>query len=270
MWQTNLKVLLVVIGTVTAYTAVANWIPQIQSEVPEELTFSGEVTSEDLVAAGEELYQGAGGCVACHGLGTRAPNLLTDEAGTGPIGTRCATRVEGEDCKEYLHRSMVEPNAYVVEGYDAIMPDMSRTLSDAQIWSVVAYLQSLGGEVTVDANDVQAAASESGPDVGTQIAPGETGDPSSASLDPLELLRAHQCLLCHQLGDEGTTIGPPLDGLGDRLDAASIRRSILEPNADTTAGYENMAGTMPTTFGQQLTAAQLEALVRFLSGEEGA
>jgi mono/diheme cytochrome c family protein len=270
MWQTNLKVLLVVLGTVGAYTAVANWIPQIQSEVPEELSFSGEVTSEDLVSAGEQLFQGAGGCVACHGLGTRAPNLLTDEAGTGTIGVRCSSRVQGEDCKQYLHQSMVDPGAYVVEGYDPIMPDMSRTLSDAQIWSVVAYLQSQGGEVTVDASDVQAAASETGPETGTQIPPGETAAPSSASLDPTEIMQANQCMLCHQLNGEGGAIGPSLDDLGSRMDAAGIRRSILEPNADTAVGYEGVAGTMPTNFGQQLTAAQLEALVRFLSGEEGA
>ena len=50
------------------------------------------------------------------------------------------------------------------------------------------------------------------------------------------------------------------------LTAEQIRRSILEPNADTAQGYAAVAGTMPQTFGQQLTAAQLESLVRYLSG----
>lgn len=267
--MTNLKVLLVVVGTVTAYTFVANWIPQVESEVPEELTFSGEITSDELVEAGEELYQGAGGCVACHGTGTRAPNLLTDEGGTGLIGERCHDREPGKDCKAYLHEAMVEPAAYVVEGYDAIMPDMRRTLSDAQIWSIIAYLQSLGGEVTVDASDVQEAAEETGPATGTQIAPDEAGAPPQASLDPMEIMRANQCMLCHVLGDEGGPIGPPLDDLGATRDADHIRRSILDPNADTTPGYEGVAGTMPANFGDQLTAAQLESLVRFLAGEGG-
>jgi len=30
-------------------------------------------------------------------------------------------------------------------------------------------------------------------------------------------------------------------------------------------GYEQFAGTMPKTFGQQLTGQQLEAIVRFLA-----
>lgn len=263
--MTNLKVLLVVLVTVTVYTFVANWIPQIESEVPEELTFSGEVTSDELVEAGQELYEGPGGCIACHGTGTRAPNLLSDEGGTGLIGERCDDRVPGQDCKTYLHEAMVEPAAYVVEGYDAIMPDMRRTLSDAQIWSLIAYLQSLGGEVTVDASDVQEAAEQMPPDVGTQIAPGETAAPAEASLDPMKIMRGNQCLLCHKLGEEGGPIGPPLDDLGAIRTADHIRRSILEPGADTTPGYEAMAGTMPTTFGAQLTAAQLESLVQFLA-----
>src|SRR5512134_3037733 len=140
MWGTNLKILGVVLGTIAVYTLLANAIPQVESEVPEELSFTGEVSAEELIDAGEELYAGAGGCTACHGLGTRAPNLLTAQGSEGPIGARCGDRVPGEDCKTYIHRSMVEPNAHVVEGFQPIMPDMSRTLSDAQIWSMVAYL----------------------------------------------------------------------------------------------------------------------------------
>ena len=271
MWITNLKVLLVVVGTVTLYTFVANWIPQVESEVPEELTFTGAVTAEQLVEAGEGLYQGAGGCVACHGLGTRAPNLLTDEGGTGPIGARCAERVAGTDCKTYLHASMVDPSAHVVEGYEPIMPDMSRTLSDAQIWSIVAYLQSVGGEVTVDASDLEAGAdaaggSEGGPASAVAAARAAGGSPS---LDPMTLLRENTCLACHQIDGEGGPIGPAFDGPDAPADPTYIRRSILEPNADTAAGFENVAGTMPATFGSQLTAEQLETIVRFLSDRAG-
>ena len=147
MVATNLKILFVVLATLGVFTLVANTIPQVQSEVPEELSFSADVSAEELIAAGEALFNGAGACTTCHGTGTRAPNLLTDEAGTGEIGARCAARVEGQDCKTYLHASMVDPNAFVVEGYPPIMPDQRRTMSPAQIWSMVAYLQSLGGEV---------------------------------------------------------------------------------------------------------------------------
>jgi len=265
MLATNLKIVAVVLGTVLFYTVLANSIPQVESEVPSELTFGADVTPEQLVAAGEELYNGAGGCTACHGLGTRAPNLLTDEAGTGPIGVRCAKRVPGQDCKQYLHASMVDPAAHVVPGYGPIMPDMRRTLSGTQIWAIVAYLQSQGGEVTVTAEDIAAAEAE-GATTGT-AAGGQAGSaaPAGASLDPLTIMRENQCLVCHKLGDEGGPLGPELTRIGARLDADAIRRSILDPAAEAAEGFEAMVGVMPATFGQQLTAAQLEALVQYLA-----
>jgi mono/diheme cytochrome c family protein len=267
--MTNLKVFGLVFGLIAFYTFLANAIPQVESEVPEELSFSTDVTPEELVAAGEQLYNGAGGCTACHGLGTRAPNLLTDEGGTGTIGSRCSSRVSGEDCKVYLHESMVNPTAYVVEGYDPIMPDMTRTLSGAQIWSLVAYLQNLGGEVTVTGDDVASAADAGG----AASAGGSAGGAGGAALaggstDPAQLIEAAACLACHTLDGQGATIGPSFDDVGTRRDAASIRTKILNPRSDTTAGFETMAGIMPPTFGEQFNAAQLEALVQYLASRK--
>ncbi|HUH11903.1 MAG TPA: c-type cytochrome [Longimicrobiales bacterium] len=270
MILTNLKILAVVLGTVGLYTWVANVIPQVESEVPEELVFTGDFSTDELLEAGEALYLGAGGCIACHGSGTRAPNLLTDEGGTGLIGERCTTRVPGQDCKSYLHASMVAPNDFVVSGYGPIMPDMSRTLSETQIWAIIAFLQSLGGEVTVTADDVQSAAgdgvaafAEEQPR-GGPAAPGAGG---AALTDPAAIFRAQGCVACHVRAGEGGPIGPELDDVGQRLSREEIRKAILEPNADTTPGYEAMAGTMPAIYGQQLTAAQLEALVVWLGGQ---
>jgi len=263
MWATNLKILGVVLGTVAVYTLLANAIPQVQSEVPEELSFTGDVSPEQLIEAGEELFNGAGGCTACHGLGTRAPNLLTAQGSAGPIGARCAQRVAGEDCKAYLHRSLVEPGAYVVEGFQPIMPDASRTMSDAQIWSLVAFLESQGGEVTVTAADLQAA--DAGGEAG--VAAGPAGGPS-ATTDPVELIRELQCVACHKLGAEGQEVGPPFDGIGSRLSSEEIRAAILDPAATIAPGYEQFAGVMPPNFGSRLTAAQLEAIVDFLAARK--
>ena len=259
MWATNLKILGVVLGTIAVYTLLANAIPQVESEVPEELSFTGEVSAEQLVEAGQELYEGAGGCTACHGLGTRAPNLLTGEGTLGPIGARCGERVGGEDCKAYLHHSLVDPNAHVVEGYQPIMPDMSRTLSEAQIWSLVAFLESQGGEVTVTAADIQVAAP-----TGESAAPAAAGGPS-ATMEPTALIAELQCIACHRLGAEGQDVGPAFDTIGARLSADEIRAAILDPGASVSPGYEQFAGVMPTNFGSRLSAAQLETLVTFLS-----
>jgi mono/diheme cytochrome c family protein len=261
MWAINLRILVVALGVVGFYTLVAHLIPQLESEVPEALALGSDVTPEALVAAGERVYNGAGGCTACHGLGTRAPNLLADERGTGLIGARCGARKPGMDCKAYLHESMIAPTAFVVPGYEPIMPDMRRQLAEDQIWAVVAYLQSQGGEVTVTGADVASATT------GDERPQARAAGPApAATTDPSVLYREMGCVGCHQLDGAGGTVGPSFDGIGRRLGADAIRRSILEPNADTAKGYEKVAGTMPPNLGQQLSAAQLEALVRFLSG----
>src|SRR5512145_2192675 len=105
MWMINLRVLLVAVLVIGFYTTVAHVIPQLESEVPEALDLSGGASPEALASAGERIYNGAGGCTACHGLGTRAPNLLTDHSGQGSIGARCGTREPGKDCKAYLWES---------------------------------------------------------------------------------------------------------------------------------------------------------------------
>jgi mono/diheme cytochrome c family protein len=260
MWRTNLKVLLLAVAVVGFYTMVAHVIPQLESEVPESLTLGGDVTPEALVAAGERVYNGAGGCTACHGLGTRAPNMLTDHAGEGTIGARCGAREAGKDCKAYLWESLTQPGAFVVAGFENIMPDMRRQLPEDQVWAVIAFLQSQGGEVTVTGADLASATPASS---ATAPAPAV-----SATTDPRQLLQENACLGCHAIDGAGPPIGPSFDGVGQRLTADGIRRSILEPDAEVAKGFEQFAGTMPKTFGQQLSGQQLEAIVQFLAARK--
>jgi mono/diheme cytochrome c family protein len=265
MWATNLRIIGVVLGTLALYTLIANKIPQVQSEVPQALTLGANVTPEQLVTAGDQLYHGAGGCTACHGLGTRAPNLLTDEKGQGPIGARCGKREAGKDCKAYIYESLTNPRAFVVQGYEPIMPDMGRTLSPQQLWALVAFLESNGGTVDVTGSDIPAAAA----------APAGGSPPSAASAgiaggstDPMTMIRGAGCTACHKINGEGGAIGPDLTHVGSRLSANLIRESILQPDAKTAKGYEKFKGVMPKTFGHQFTAEQLEALVQFLAGHK--
>lgn len=273
MWKINLKVLGVAIVVMAFYTVVANIIPQLQSEVPAALDLSGGATPEVLVAAGERIYNGAGACSACHGLGTRAPNLDTDHAGEGPIGARCGRRVPGQDCKAYLYESMVNPGKYLVKGFEPIMQDMRRQLTEDQIWATIAFLESQGGEVTVTAADIKSTAAE-GTAPGTPSGASGAGAPaavtgvvSSAPPDPVALINERGCIGCHVLDGKGGAVGPAFDRMGASLTADGIRRGILVPNADTAKGFERFAGTMPANFGQLLTAAQLEALVQFLASK---
>jgi L-cysteine S-thiosulfotransferase len=80
------------------------------------------------------------GCKTCHTLdGTKlvGPSLQG-------IGTRAATRVQGETAEQYIHTSIVDPNAYVVEGFTAgVMPSFKTALDDTQLNNLVAYLLTL-------------------------------------------------------------------------------------------------------------------------------
>jgi mono/diheme cytochrome c family protein len=72
------------------------------------------------------------------------------------------------------------------------------------------------------------------------------------------------CGNCHTLEAAGTTqtLGPNLDEtLGDK-DAAFVRESIVNPDAEVAEGFS--AGVMPATYGDQLSDEELANLVAFL------
>src|SRR5438094_6654827 len=266
MWATNLKVVGVVLGTLALYTLIANKIPQVQSEVPQALTLGANVTPEQLVSAGEKVFNGIGGCTTCHGLGTRAPNLLTDEKGTGLIGARCGKREAGKSCKQYLYESLDNPKAYIVAGYQPIMPVMTKQLSPQQIWAVIAFLESQGGTVDVTASDIPATSSTS--TTSTTAGGGGSGGFAGGSTDPKAIIAAAGCLVCHKLDGQGQVIAPDLTHVGSRRNAESIRKKILDPMSSIAKGYEKLAGIMPKTFGTMMNAAQLEALAQFLAAHK--
>ena len=260
--MTNLKILLTVVATLAVFTFVANVIPQVQSAVPEEIVLRADMTPEELAAIGEEIYAGVGGCTACHGLGTRAPDIV------GVSGSVCATRVPGQGCKDYLWESLVNPLAFIVEGFQPIMLDQSRLLSQAELWTLVAYLESQGGEITVNSDDFAAAlaaddAAESAP------VPAAPTDPSA--VDAVALMTAQGCFACHALGGEGGMVAPPFEELRGQ-DPAFIREGIVDPNATVNEEYSTFAGTMPTIFGDLISPVEMDVLVEFLAtggGGEG-
>src|SRR5207247_1364286 len=152
-------------------------------------------------------------CTTCHGLGTRPPNLLTDEQGTGPIGARCGQREAGKSCKQYLYASLDNPTAYIVSGYQPIMPVMTRQLSPEQIWAVIAYLESQGGIVDVTGSDIPAAAAapaaSTAPGGG---AAGGGGGLAGGSTDPKDIIQAAGWLACHKPDRQRQATAPARSG----------------------------------------------------------
>jgi len=76
------------------------------------------------------------------------------------------------------------------------------------------------------------------------------------------------CSSCHTLKDAGSTatVGPDLDKVVPQLTEADIRSSIKTPDAKITPGFQ--PGIMPD-FGQTLSDAQIDALVKYLKEVAG-
>jgi mono/diheme cytochrome c family protein len=95
---------------------------------------------DDPVARGLTLYNnsGCGGCHTIDGLsgGTVGP-VLTN------IASVAETRVEGLSADEYLRQSILEPSAYLVEGYDDLMlKSFGESLSQTDLDDLIAFLLS--------------------------------------------------------------------------------------------------------------------------------
>jgi cytochrome c oxidase subunit 2 len=76
------------------------------------------------------------------------------------------------------------------------------------------------------------------------------------------------CGGCHALEKAGTDaqIGPPLDDMAAR-GPEFVRESIVDPEAEIAEGYQ--PGVMPATFGESLSDQEIDALVQYLTEEEG-
>src|SRR3954449_237847 len=76
---------------------------------------------------------------------------------------------------------------------------------------------------------------------------------------------ATPCGACHTLSAAGTngTTGPDLDQVLKGKDAAFIKQSIVQPDAEIAKGYAK--GIMPPNYGSTLSGAEVDALVKFLS-----
>jgi cytochrome c551/c552 len=91
------------------------------------------------------------------------------------------------------------------------------------------------------------------------------GEPSGSAQAGRAVFVDSGCGNCHTFQPAGTTgtVGPDLSEVLAGQDAAFIRESIVDPNAEIASGYS--AGVMPETYEDQLSPQQLNDLVAFLA-----
>ncbi len=88
------------------------------------------------LARGQKVFQQ--NCGACHSLQSDLTIVGPSLAG---IAARAGDRVDGQDARTYIYTSVLNPDAYLVTGYENQMPtNFGKTLTGEDLDAVVAYL----------------------------------------------------------------------------------------------------------------------------------
>ncbi len=262
----ELKIAGLAIAATLGYTWVGQLVPQKEVQPPEVVEIAADVTPEQMVEIGKGIFEGKGICHTCHvfGRSDRFPDL-------DGIGTRAAGRVPGLTGLQYLAHSLYHPEEFIVPGYNPGMPAIDKPpigLTDDEIKAVVAYLQSLGGEVTVSMDmdlkgggageavaETAAAAGEPGAETGlTATAP---ADLSGAGA----LLSSYGCTTCHYTDRPGELNGgPSLWDAGARMDRDRLLLETVRHDEPLSKGPQGI---------ERIPFGDLEAIVDHLAGLQG-
>lgn len=276
--KTFLKVFVFNVVIIAFFLYVGNSIPQLRQDPPKELVLAADAPVEDFVKAGQDIFYGKGTCALCHEIGKKGERC-PDLAG---VGERADKRIHEAVYKgrassgaEYIVESLHEPTIYVVEGYQPSMPALGRQLSDLEIVAVVSFLQSQGGEVTVngqtrfpkwrgEGGGGAPATASAATTVAAATAPAGASGP--------ELVQQWGCVTCHKFDGPDKLVGPSLWDVGMRKDVNYIRESILQPDAVIAEGFPAgvMKGTLDGTgFYQKVSLQDLNTIVDYLATLKG-
>jgi cytochrome c oxidase subunit 2 len=118
-------------------------MPGIVQVVPaEEYRSQSDSSAETLESRGAQLFQQKA-CITCHeGPSPIGPSLV------GIMGRRVllTTGQEVTADDNYLRRSILDPQAEIVKGYQPVMPSFQGQLSEQQLAALIAYIKSKKSE----------------------------------------------------------------------------------------------------------------------------
>ena len=94
---------------------------------------------DPLAVQGRQIF--TQNCAACHALS--ADTIIVGPSLAGVAG-RAGSRMAGLDARQYLERSILKPDAYVVKGFSDVMPkDFGKKLTSEELNALVAFLLTL-------------------------------------------------------------------------------------------------------------------------------
>ncbi|MES9856878.1 MAG: cytochrome C [Sedimenticola sp.] len=263
------------VGLTLVFTLVANLLPQVEGEAPQESKVDlSTLTMDDFVAMGEDLFNNKGTCTLCHKAAPlgRAPDIQGFNLVAKSTERLADERYKGgaTDTAGYIMESMVDPSAYVVTGWGkkgsndtaSPMPAVDKApilLSAMEMDAIIAYMQSKdGNEVTVSLPSPEAAAEVAAV---TPAAGGGTVAPAPAATGE-EALGKYTCTACHSMDTKDTLVGPGLADVGSRLSVWEIWQSIANPNAVIVEGFPP---AMPADFAEKMTVKEMQMMVDLLA-----
>lgn len=164
--MTFAKVIIFSLMTVAVFTIYSNFgVPQIKPALPNAVkgkVDGKKMTIERFILLGKDVYEDKGSCLLCHNEMGRAPVLDSIVSISEKRIKEAGYQGIAATAEEYIYESLVNPSAYVVEGFGTVgsgdkespMPDMSEEgmgLSDLEIRALIAFLMDKEGlDATLD------------------------------------------------------------------------------------------------------------------------
>ncbi len=143
-------------GILVLYTVIAYSLPQTVSLPPseEKLNVADIHDAKDLAKIGSKIFYGKGQCALCHTIGGEAVGRCPNLEGAGRRLTR-----------EFIYETLTQPSAYVKLDFDIVepkrfaaqMPTINKPpigLSEQELLTVISFIQSQGGAVTVSPEEL--------------------------------------------------------------------------------------------------------------------
>ena len=247
--MTFLKVMLFVLTMLSVFVYIAFNIPSQRSMPPEEIKFDPALikTKNDLVQIGQNLFFSKGQCALCHTLG-------------GGVKSRCPdlTGIGGKLTREFEYESYTKPSAWIYMDYEqesgsakrfpAQMPEINKPpvdLNEKEILAVFSFIQSQGGEVTVDLSEIAPP----------KVAVAATGDLANGK----KVFGRLDCVKCHMIGDQVKGKGSDILPVIGKFDEPALKARLLEPPKK-----EGEAKSQHKDFDQRLSIKDLNDLLSYL------
>ncbi len=100
---------------------------------------------DDPITKGRRLFSSAPAvCSTCHSL---EPDIVIVGPSLAGIANRAARRIEGLSAEEYIRQSIIDPGAYVVDGFENVMAqNLAQVLSSDDLNNLIAFLMTLTEE----------------------------------------------------------------------------------------------------------------------------